>query len=421
MKQTAQQVDFRLGELLVELGVASPDEVSKALRVASHTSLPLGRTLVMLDYVSDFVIRSVVEAQSMLRDRLLDMHQAKKAVAIVKRKHWSFSDALVSLGVDASATKGTRLGELLRDAGKLTPNQLDLGLTVSDHAGLPLGQVLVLLSKVTEDKIRMTLALQRELRASNLERKDAVKRLRTADGADSTAHSLPAMTNTEAPRRLKLGELFVCAEIINDEQLEEAVNTSVESQKMIGEVLLEKKSITKDILTAALRLQALLWSNVISIGKACDVLREAYRLAGTPESVHDVDGILEQNQTAAKNVSLYEFLRITGYLTQDKIRASLKRIMNEPRLLAFVMNRANQTGSTEEDYVREATELALRDAATLRFVINETHPNDRPLVDSALVFHQLVQEGKLTLCQALVNFSIKVNGIASDTIIPAQA
>ena len=419
MKQTAQQVDYRLGELLVDLGVAAPDDITKALRVSSHTSLPLGRTLVMLDYVSDFVIRSVVEAQSMLRDRLLDIQQAKKAVAIVKRKNWLFSDALVSLGVDASATKGTRLGELLRDAEKLTQTQLDLGLTVSDHSGLPLGQVLILLSKVTEDKIRMTLALQRELRASNLERKDVVKRLRTADGADSTSHCLPAMTDSVAPRRLKLGELFVCAEVINDDQLEEAVASSAKSQKMIGEVLLEKKSITQDILTAGLRLQALLWSNVISLGKAADVLREANRLAGSPESIQDIDGLLAENQTATKSVSLYEFLRITGYLTQDKIRTALKRIMNEPRLLAFVMNRSNQSGSTEEDY-REATELALHDAATLRFVINETHPNDRPLVDSALVFHQLVQEGKLTLCQALVNFSIKVNGIVSDTI-PAQA
>lgn len=419
MKHTAQQVDYRLGELLVDLGVAAPDDITKALRVSSHTSLPLGRTLVMLDYVSDYVIRSVVEAQSMLRDRLLDIHQAKKAVAIVKRKNWLFSDALVSLGVDASATKGTRLGELLRDAEKLTQNQLDLGLTVSDHSGLPLGQVLILLSKVAEDKIRMTLALQRELRASNLERKDVVKRLRTAAGADSTSHCLPAMTDSIAPRRLKLGELFVCAEVINDDQLEEAVTSCIESQKMIGEVLLEKKSITQDILTAALRLQALLWSNVISLGKAADVLREANRLAGSPESIQDIDGFLAENQTASKNVSLYEFLRITGYLTQDKIRTALKRIMNEPRLLAFVMNRSNQSGSTEEDY-REATELALHDAATLRFVINETHPHDRPLVDSALVFHQLVQEGKLTLCQALVNFSIKVNGIMSDTI-PAQA
>jgi hypothetical protein len=411
VKQTAQQVDYRLGELLVDLGVAAPDEVMKGLRVAAHTSLPLGRTLVMLDYVPDFVIRSVVEAQSMLRDRLLELNQAKQAVAIVSRKRWTFSDALISLGVDASATKGTRLGELLHDADKLNAQQLDLGLTVSDHSGLPLGQVLVLLSKITEDKVRITLAMQRELRACNLERKDVLKRLRTENGAGATSTSLPAFD--PSAQKIKLGELFICAEIITDQELQQSLSTRKDSQQMLGEILLEKKWISQDILTAALRLQALIWDNVLSLRKATDVLREAHRLSGTPEPA-DIDGLIEQNGT--KNVSLYEFLRITGYLTKDKIRASLERVMEEPRLMAYVMNHAKDVTGGTGDYIAEATELALRDAATLRFVINETHPKDRGLVDSALVFHQLVQEGKLTLCQALVNYSIKINGIESDTI-----
>lgn len=400
----------------MDLGVAAPDEIGKGLRVSAHTSLPLGRTLVMLDYVPDYVIRSVVEAQSMLRDRLLELKQAKQAVGIVKRKRWTFSDALISLGVDASATKGTRLGELLRDADRLNGQQLELGLTVSDHSGLPLGQVLVLLNKITEDRVRITLALQRELRASNLERKDVLKRLKADNGAGATAHSIPAISEP-APGRMKLGELFICAEIITDRELEDAIVSSKDSRKMLGEVLLEKRWISADILTAALRLQSLLWDNVITLGKATDVLREAHRLAGAPEASSTIAGLIRE--TDARNVSLFEFLRTTGYLTKDKIRASLERVMDDPRLLAFVMNHARSSGSGA-DYVKEATELALRDAATLRFVINETHPADRALIDSALVFHQLVHEGKLTLCQALVNFSIKVNGIESDTI-PSQA
>jgi len=411
VKQTAQQVDYRLGELLVDLGVASPDEVMKGLRVSGHTSLPLGRTLVMLDHVPDYVIRSVVEAQSMLRDRLLELNQAKQAVGIVHRKRWSFSDALISLGVDASATKGTRLGELLRDAEKLDARQLDLGLTVSDHAGLPLGQVLVLLNKISEDKVRITLAMQRELRANNLERKDVLKRLKTDNGAGATAHSLPAI-DPAGLNKIKLGELFICAEVITDHEIEQALASGKDGHQMLGEVLLEKKWITHDILTAALRLQALLWDNVISLRKATDVLREAHRLSGTPNSA-DIDGLLSEPDT--KNVSLYEFLRITGYLTADKIRTSMERIMDEPRLLAYVMNHARGDGTAGGDHIKAAAESALQDAATLRFVMTETHPKDRGLVDSALVFHQLVQEGKLTLCQALVNYSIKMNGIASDT------
>jgi len=412
VKQTAQQVDYRLGELLVDLGVAAPAEVIKGLRVSAHTSLPLGRTLVMLDYVPDFVVRSVVEAQSMLRDRLLELNQAKQALAIVNRKRWSFSDALISLGVDASATKGTRLGELLRDANRLNSHQLDLGLTVSDHSGLPLGQVLVLLSKVTEDKVRITLAMQRELRANNLERKDVLKRLASDNGAGATAHSLPAYDSTT--KKIKLGELFICAEIITQEELQQSLSTGKDSQQMLGEILLNKQWISQDILTAALRLQALIWDEKIDVRKATDVLREAHRLAGTPDSA-DVDGLIADSGN--KNVSLYEFLRITGYLTKDKIRASLKRVMDEPRLLALVMNHAKETDSSNSNYLEDATKLALRDAATLRFVMSETFPRDRGLVDSALVFHQLVQEGKLTLCQALVNYSIKINGIESDTAI----
>lgn len=412
MKQTAQQVDYRLGELLVDLGVAAPAEVIKGLRVSAHTSLPLGRTLVMLDYVPDFVIRSVVEAQSMLRDRLLELNQAKQALAIVNRKRWSFSDALISLGVDASATKGTRLGELLRDANRLNSHQLDLGLTVSDHSGLPLGQVLVLLSKVTEDKVRITLAMQRELRANNLERKDVLKRLASDNGAGATAHSLPAYDSTA--KKIKLGELFICAEIITEEELQQSLSMGKDSQQMLGEILLDRQWISQDILTAALRLQALIWDEKIDVRKATDVLREAHRLAGTPDSA-DVDGLIADSGN--KNVSLYEFLRITGYLTKDKIRASLKRVMDEPRLLALVMNHAKETDSSNSNYLEDATKLALRDAATLRFVMSETFPRDRGLVDSALVFHQLVQEGKLTLCQALVNYSIKINGIESDTAI----
>ncbi|MBX9670474.1 MAG: hypothetical protein K2X93_22930 [Candidatus Obscuribacterales bacterium] len=413
MKQNSQNVDYRLGELLVDLGVTSATEITKGLKVAAHTSLPLGKTLVMLDCVPDYVIRSVVEAQSMLRDRLLELGQAKQAVGIVKRKRWTFSEALISLGVDAGTTKGTRLGELLRDAGKIDAQQLEMGLAIADYSGLPLGQVLILLNKVTEDKVRLTLSLQRELRASNLERKDAVRRLSTADSADETGTSLPALTVTPAIK-IKLGELLTEAEVVSDDHVKEAIRSNRDNKKMLGQILVEKQRISSDLLTAALRLQSLIWSNFISIPKAAAVLREAHRLEGAPDALAtDVDGLLDRE---AKKISLYDFLRITGYLTREKIRASVEKIKEDPRLLAYVMSHAKNANEAERSPLEEATELALRDTAALRAIFNETHPEDRPLVDSALVFHQLVQERKLTLCQALVNFSIKINGIGAEPL-----
>lgn len=552
MKQKAEQVDYRLGELLIDLGVTSREEVDKGLRVSGYTDLPLGKTLVMLDSVPDKLVKSAVEAQSMLRDRLLEMKQARKAIGIVKRKNWDFADALVSLGVDASATKGTRLGELLRDAGAIDAEQLELGLKISDYSGLPLGQVMVLLSKVTEDKIRISLALQRELRASNIERKDAILKLKRDRGADATVTDLPAATHslltasgayaallasganaaltasgahatmsqgaaqankgiqpiddqpvqdaaqiapvredldssgswavqsekeyqstsggwansetgsasdeskedqstsggwaivppptdddsgvlsfavsgayaalstdsvTPAPpanpksRPIKLGELLVAAEVMSGDEIEHALNLSKVTGRMLGEVLLRQQHISEDLLTAALRLQSMLWTDQIGLEKAVGVLREANRLAGS--QIHS-PRIANTAGGDSENITLFEFMKITGYLSKSRLNSTIEKVMDDPRLMAVVMKFAQRIKPVSDR--REAIEVAFTDGPTLRFVVNETNPRERSIVDSALIFHQLVEEGRLTLCQALVNFSIKINGIDSDII-----
>lgn len=406
MNSTAQLLDYRLGDLLILFGVCSAKEVARGLRVSAYTNLPLGKTLVMLDYVPEVLIRGVVEAQSMLRDRLLGLDQAKAAVAIVKRKKWNFSDALISLGVDASATKGTRLGELLRDAERVDNEQLDLGLTVCDYSGLPLGQVLVLLNKITDDKVRITLSLQRELRSAHLERKDVIERIKQDKSADATAQGMAPLV----PSQIKLGELLICADILNSQQVDALVIEAREKNKMVGQLLVEGGWITQDVLTAALRLQSMMWEDKISLSQASTVLGEAHKLASSPQQLMERQGILSGK--GERNVSFYEFLRITGYLNKEKMKTTLETVMTEPRLLAMIMKHATDSSKAK---VREATKVAVEDTATLRYLINETHPKDQHLVDSALILHQLVQEGKLTLCQALVNFTIKSNGIDSGT------
>lgn len=408
MNSSVPLLDYRLGDLLVLFGVCTTKEVARGLRVSAYTNLPLGKTLVMLDYVPEYLIRSVVEAQSMLRDRLLQLDQAKAAVSIVKRKQWAFSDALISLGVDASATKGSRLGELLRDADRVDNQQLDLGLTVCDYSGLPLGQVLVLLNKITDDKVRITLALQRELRSAHLERKDVIERIKQEKSADTTAQGITPLV----PQQIKLGELLICAEILNSQQVDALVLEARDKNKMVGQVLVEGGWITQDVLTAALRLQAMMWEDKISLSQASTVLGEANKLASSPQQLMERQGI--ESGKGERNVSFYEFLRITGYLNKEKMKTTLENVMTDPRLLAMVMKYAKDSSKSK---VREATKVAVEDTATLRYLINETHPKDQHLVDSALILHQLVQEGKLTLCQALVNFAIKSNGIDSGTTL----
>ena len=110
-------MDLRLGNLLSQFGLLDEPEVEKALGVATETGLPVGKVLVMLERISNPTLKAVLEAQWMLKDDLLTLDQAVKAMDLVKRNGWNFSDALVAIDVDAYATKGARLGELLVAAG----------------------------------------------------------------------------------------------------------------------------------------------------------------------------------------------------------------------------------------------------------------------------------------------------------------
>ena len=81
MTEYALENDFRLGRLLVDLDLVTRTRVEQAAVLSSLTTLPLGKLLSMLDYVPERLIKSTIEAQSLLRDRLIKLDLAKKAMS----------------------------------------------------------------------------------------------------------------------------------------------------------------------------------------------------------------------------------------------------------------------------------------------------------------------------------------------------
>lgn len=397
--------DYRLGQLLVSFGVTTTTAVERAARLSALTTLPLGRTLVMLDYVSEVIVRSVVEAQSMLRDHLIELGQARKAIEIVQQQNWSFADALISLGVDATATRGSRLGELLTEAKRIDQKQLDLGLTISDNSGLPLGQVFILMNRITDDYLRITLALQRELRAGFVDRGKVIARLMKASSADETATNMQPANSV----RVKLGELLVVAGVADDEQMSREAKEASNSGKLLGEHLMDRGILSKDLLSLSLRLQSMLWSNRINLPRASEIIKDAIKQESGQLELEEGETLVSQADES--RVTFYDFLRLSGYLSRKKVALILEKILDQPRLASVVLKHAGSWGdASEEDVLKNATKKALSDTGTLRFILKETNPEESQYIDSALVLHQLLEAGKLSLCQALFNFSVKRSG-----------
>jgi hypothetical protein len=93
----------------------------------------------MSGYLKDDMLAAVVDAQSMIREGLIDIGMAKKVLAVVKQKQCTLNQALVESGVDSEIKRSNLLGDLLMEAGYIDEKRLKLALEQSTATGLPLG------------------------------------------------------------------------------------------------------------------------------------------------------------------------------------------------------------------------------------------------------------------------------------------
>lgn len=402
---TGEPPDLKLGTLLSYFEIVSEKEVKRGLVLSQHAGLPLGKSLVMLDLATPEVVRATVEAQSMLKDGLLKYDHAREAMGVVHRKRWSLTDALVLLGIDAHATRGTRLGELLLSSGYINENNLEMALKTCDASGLPLGRVLVLLSKLSEPSLDLALKLQRAVRSRDVTRQAAIEQL------ESERVEAERIASSSGEERVRIGELLVDAGLLKDSEVESAVEMARANDKMIGEVLTEMGWLNDDVLTAALRLQEMIWNGAVTRYRASEVLRDISALGMTVDEGLREAGLAPTDfQT---QVNFCDFLRMTGYLDRELMKTAVQAVMSDSDLSKQVLAKAGVDGN-EKDGLKRAVKLSFRDNELLGVILSSVRPGDKALIGSALVMHELLKTGKLNLDQAVINFTIRRNGLRFD-------
>ena len=78
-----EQKVLRLGELLTQVGIVQPNELAEAIQTSSETGLPIGRVLIMSGYLTDQELQAAVQAQSLVKDRVIELDLALKALQTV--------------------------------------------------------------------------------------------------------------------------------------------------------------------------------------------------------------------------------------------------------------------------------------------------------------------------------------------------
>ncbi len=391
-KNPALPPDFRLGQLLIQFGIVSGEDISRGLRLSSGAGLPLGKALVLLDCISDVVLQDVVQAQSMLRDGLIDFAQASEAFEISSRMKISIEKALVVLHVRLSGFECTRLGNLLKASHKIKKDQLEIGLGVAANSGLPLGQVLVELNFISQDTLDVTLRLQRELREGEpISNRALKKELRKAD---ITLGQLP---NFET-QKVMLGELLVESQAVDSIALERALNAQQNNSLPLGQFLVETNVISDRILKLALNLQLLIFNKKTTRESAILTLKQALDQASKQGDFNPSE----------ESFSFGDFLTASNYLNLAREQEVVEKLESDAILCAR-MQRMLQDKTAGN--ARSLMKLVLKNKAVLRSLLIEVMPLEREVIDCAYVLYLMILQKKMTSCQAIVDFTIKRNRI----------
>lgn len=178
---SGERRDVKIGELLVAVGVVTSGDLQEAIQIAKRMNLPIGRVIVMSGVITEGNLQYALEAQSLIKDSLLDFDTAVKALESAYKTQRSLQDALVDLRwAPRKDVVSNKLGELLLDSDMVSQAQLDLALQTSFESGMPLGGTLVLQGVLSAQLLPMVLNAQEQIRDGKVSRNQAVDNLKAA-------------------------------------------------------------------------------------------------------------------------------------------------------------------------------------------------------------------------------------------------
>lgn len=365
-------VPILIGDLLVKSELINLGQLADALPISQKTGLPVGRVLVSSGFITEDCLHSALMAQSLIRDKLLNIEYAIMALKVTGEKEISLDDALREVGWRTEYFEFTnKLGHLLLEANLVTHEQLDDALQTCFNTGLPLGRILVLKGVLNDSIAYAALTAQQLIRQGKITRLQAMEALYSAAEKKTTLEESLASHghyHVEQTNAVRLGELLVLAEMVSEIDLLTAVEKGIVDEHPIGQVLTQAKLISYSTLVDALKVQELVCARVLNPNEAAEVLKLTKARGITiPHAVTEVTKRAQVDK--GQGLSMLELLKMVRLIPDAD--------------MAMVLQQSTRTGTPVENILLTS---GLIDSSTLQV---------------ALRCHQLMRDGYLTHEQAI--------------------
>lgn len=380
-----------IGEILTKAELVKAAEVKEAVSLAGQNGLPLGQVLIIAGRLSEEELAAAIQAQSLIKDDVLEMKVATQALKLVRGCDLSLEEALIQLGwapKQKKTTPSNRLGELLVGAELMSQEDLDHALKACSTTGLPLGRVVTAMGLMSHGLLGAVLTAQVMLRDGTVTREQAILGLRAAKQRSISLEQSLKDQGLLQPKKgpaVQIGQLLRLSGLVTEADVIDALEISLTSEKPVGQVLVDRGAINKSLLYAALKVQSLIAAGQIHALQGIQVMRKMHTQGiSIEEAISTLS--LTLPPIGEDTVPLVQLLEKSSILDQNDVRRAVEIAYNNTEIMGKILLIA---GVIDDDLLEAAT----RCQALLRQgVLGE---------EQAIIALQYCRKSKLSIYDAL--------------------
>ena len=328
----------KLGELLVDLGVFTEEEIRETVQIAVQIGLPLGRALILSNKLREEQLRIVLQIQSLLKDHVLDMPTASNVLKAVRFEGLTLSAALQKCGVahkpgPDDKMQRSKLANLLLDAGLVSEEDIEEAVKIGYETGTPVGRMLVVSGRINHSVLARALEIQVMLRENKMSHSEAIQLLKA-----ESLRVLPVEQSAEQrglsqqeSKRVRLGELLMLSGVLTEGDMLNVLEMGLTSPKPLGDILMEMGLVSRAVLDMALSLQEMISKDMIDIRSAASSLQE---MASTGKAVDPKNKPFSEDD---EPVRLGDLLKMTGLVDNEDIQQAIELSSKYPAMIGKML------------------------------------------------------------------------------------
>lgn len=385
-------------QLLVGSGLVSRAEFADFKRLAKELKMPLVQTIMNSGSIKKESLNLTADALQRVQSKQISPDLAIRALRIAFKKSIGLAEAInaaknlhKSTGAFVSATND--LSNLLLDANVIKRDQIGSLLVKSHESSIMIGQVMIIEGVVSVPGLLNALMALILIKESGLKREDGLAALKHAyQNRVTIEQALFELGKFVKPNVtvIRIGELFLMANLITLEDFIECFEIEMFKQKKFNEILLERGMLHLQTVEYANQLLDSIKSEILKPVEAAIVLK---RLSSGEDKILQVIHSVIEERIESENHKLGDLIVEGGFCSRDDLESAISSNSNSAVKVGSALIKANLI-SDKHLYSALRLQTALRQGYI-----------DRKTVVELLKY---CQQNKKTLDEAFVEIEIHI-------------